>query len=200
VYPNDTTAPDGQGDSFEDVFAQLLQGSDQGAAHVFHRFAHRLAALSAPKLAGFRRKVDPEDVVQSVMRTFFRRAAGGEFELSSWDNLWALLAHITCCKTSNCVKHFLRQRRDAGRESEPGDGVSLDPVSLDPSPEDLAALTELLHAMLDPMPEDQREIVAHVLLGRKDEEVADLLGTAEEVVRTLRERFGKQLKRRHHLA
>ena len=38
---------------------------------------------------------DPEDVVQTVLRTYFRRAALGEFQIADSSDLWALLAKIT---------------------------------------------------------------------------------------------------------
>ena len=43
----------------------------------------------------FRRKEDPEDVVQSAFRTFYRRNAKGEFHIDSSVDLWRLLETIT---------------------------------------------------------------------------------------------------------
>jgi hypothetical protein len=63
------------------------------------RFASRLIALARAELdSRIRQKVDPEDVLQSVYKSFFRRHAEGEFDLDGWDRLWAVLATITINK------------------------------------------------------------------------------------------------------
>src|SRR5690242_9456367 len=56
--------------SFADLMARLRAGDDAAAAALFQRFATRLIALARGRLDGLvRRKVDPEDVVQSVFRS-----------------------------------------------------------------------------------------------------------------------------------
>ena len=57
-----------------ELMTQLRGGDQVVATHVFHRFAGRLVALSRSRLnLDLRRKVDPEDIVQSVFKSFFRR-------------------------------------------------------------------------------------------------------------------------------
>ena len=57
-------------------------GDAQAAEQLFTRYARRLTGLAeqhlSRKLAG---RLDGEDVVQSVFRTFFRRSAAGEFRI-----------------------------------------------------------------------------------------------------------------------
>jgi hypothetical protein len=70
-------------DSFRDVMARLAAGDQDAAARVFHRFAHRLVALAGARLGeNLRRKLDPEDVLQSVFRSCFSRHGGGEFSFT----------------------------------------------------------------------------------------------------------------------
>jgi hypothetical protein len=65
-----------------------LGGGDPAAAPAFDRFAHRLVARARARLdTRLRQKVDSDDVLQSVCRTFFRRCRGGEFSLGGWDGL-----------------------------------------------------------------------------------------------------------------
>ena len=48
-----------------------------------------LIGLARSHLGGvIRQKVDPEDVVQSVFRSFFQRNAQGNWNLDDWDSLW----------------------------------------------------------------------------------------------------------------
>src|SRR5438552_2680938 len=86
-------------ESFPDLMARLRAGDADAAARVFERFAHRLAALAQVHLDGrTRRLVDPEDVLQSVFRSFFARHADGQLDLADWDGLWALLVVLTLRK------------------------------------------------------------------------------------------------------
>ena len=87
------TAPDR---SFDDLMTRLRAGDDDAAAEVFRRFTHRLIGLARSRLDHLiRGKLDPEDILQSVYRTFFRRHARDGFDLGSWDSLWGMLTVIT---------------------------------------------------------------------------------------------------------
>jgi len=60
--------------SFAEFLARLHGGDDAAAQELFGRFAHQLIALALRHInAGLRHKVDPEDVVQSMYKSFFRR-------------------------------------------------------------------------------------------------------------------------------
>src|SRR6185295_15765908 len=64
--------------SFDDLMARLRTGDEAAAAEVFHRFTGRLIGLARRRLDHLvRPKVDAEDILQSVYRSFFRRSAGG---------------------------------------------------------------------------------------------------------------------------
>ena len=102
---------------------RLRGGDDRAAAEVFRRFTHRLIGLARSRLDHLiRRKVDPEDILQSVYRTFFRRYARGAFDLESWDGLWGMLTVITVRKCDYRRKFFRAACRDVqprGRRRRP---------------------------------------------------------------------------------
>src|SRR5262245_62341319 len=104
-------------DSFADLMARLRLAENAAAAELHARFVRRLVALAHARLEAVSpAKADPEDVVQSAFRSFFRRNQAGNFEISTWDSLWALLAMITVRKCSARRKWLGAQRRDAARE------------------------------------------------------------------------------------
>jgi hypothetical protein len=78
-----------------------------------------------------RRRVDPEDVVQSACRTFFRRASLGDFSLASKDDLWRLLLTITLNKVRMQARFHTRNRRNAAREQALPESASLQPAQWD---------------------------------------------------------------------
>ena len=101
----------------QDVLARLRAGDEQAAAEVFGRFAHRLVGLARQRLPkSLRGKEDPEDAVQSALKSFYVRYAAGQYELTSWDDLWGLLTRITAHKCGHRLERFHAARRDIRRE------------------------------------------------------------------------------------
>src|SRR5262245_17075717 len=104
-------------DDFQALMARLRAGDNAAAAEVFNRFAHRLIALARTQLAAvLRAKEDPEDVVQSVYRSFFCRQREGQFQIDNWDDVWGILTVITVRKCGRRLSYFRAARRDAQRE------------------------------------------------------------------------------------
>ncbi|TXT33426.1 MAG: DNA-directed RNA polymerase subunit sigma24 [Planctomycetota bacterium] len=159
----------------------VLESGSLGEAEVVRRYSERLLAFARTKLpANLARRVDPEDVVQSAYRSFFRRLKQGEFQFDEDHNVWQLLAAITFCKTQNLVKHHYRQKRDARRD-EPtpvSDGLR-DRV---PGPEDLAIFYESLESLLTGLPDNYRELVLLRLEGYSIAEIAQRVQRSQRTV------------------
>src|SRR5262245_5432615 len=97
--------------SFDEIMVRLRSGDNEAAARVFNKFVKRLIGLARSRLdKGLGRKVDPEDIVQSVYKSFFRRHAAGEFDFSNWDRLWGLLAVIAVRKCKRQMRAYRRAR------------------------------------------------------------------------------------------
>src|SRR5208283_1398140 len=66
-------------DSFSDLMAGLRAGDEAAAREIFDRFVRKLVKLAGAQFdAVLRRKVDPEDVVQSAYKSFFLRYGAGK--------------------------------------------------------------------------------------------------------------------------
>ena len=112
-------------DSFADLVVRLRAGAPDAAGEIFRRFARRLIGLARLHLdARLRQKIDPEDVMQSALKSFFIRHAGGAFDLDSWDSLWSLLTVITLRKCGHKLEHFQAACRDVRRETTPAPATS----------------------------------------------------------------------------
>ena len=96
--------------SLPDDFNKRLQaGDDEVASWIFQQFAQRLARLAAVNIGSkLRQRVDPEDILQSALRTFFRRAGQGDFKIDQSGDLWSLLARIVVMKS----RYHARIKRD----------------------------------------------------------------------------------------
>ena len=74
-------------------------GDGSAADEIFSRYMQRLAGLARHRLSDkMQRRVDPDDVVPSADRSFFRPAQDDRYELKRSGDLWRLLAAITMNK------------------------------------------------------------------------------------------------------
>jgi RNA polymerase sigma-70 factor (ECF subfamily) len=187
-------------DSFAELIAQLRAGDETAASLIFHHFARRLIALARSRLDGrLRQKEDPEDVVQSVFRSFFARTAEEEYQLESWDGLWGLLALITVRKCGRRVAHFRAARRDVGREARAADAVE-DPraeweaLARDPTPVEAAMLADAVEQLLADLSPRDRQIATLSLEGRTVPEISAQVGCTERTVYRVLERIRQHLE------
>src|SRR5262249_15594278 len=128
----------------EERWQRFIQGLRDGDSRIVTEFCgeygglmHELAERHlAP---GLRRRVGPEDVVQSACRTLLRRAKNGEFQLADSAGLWRLLCAITLTKIREQARFHLRKKRGLDQELHttalPGDSTAGDFHLVDPTPQ-----------------------------------------------------------------
>lgn len=173
--------------SFADLMARLRQGDQEAAAVVFRRFARRLIGLARTHLDGrLRRKVDPEDVLQSAFRSFFVRQADGQFDLAGWDSLWSLLALITLRKCGRQAELFRTGFRDVGRELDlagEADDSHWQALSADPNPAEAAILAETVEQLMKALPGvRERQMLELSLQGYSLQEISGQVSRSERTV------------------
>jgi RNA polymerase sigma-70 factor (ECF subfamily) len=182
-------------DSFLMLMARLKASDDTAAGDLFQRYAARLMGIARLQIAArLRHKVDPEDVVQSVFKSFFLR--NERFQVQNWDSLWGLLTLITVRK---CIKHIEREqaaRRDARREVSLTTKNNEDWPLVDraPLPEEGAMLAEVMEELLGGFDPDDRAVLELSLQGHGAIEISARLGRAERTVRRLREQAKSRLQ------
>jgi RNA polymerase sigma-70 factor (ECF subfamily) len=188
-------------DSFDDLMARVRAGDEAAASQLFHRFASRLIALARGRLdALVRQKVDPEDVVQSVFKSFFLRHAEGQWDLGGWEGLWALLTVLTVRRCGRHAAHYRRASRDVRREAAPRDGEN-EPLAVcaalarEPSPAEAAELADTLGELLTSLDQRDRDIVVFSLQGYETAEVAARAGCSQRSVQRVLQWVRSRLER-----
>ncbi|MDA1049161.1 MAG: ECF-type sigma factor [Planctomycetota bacterium] len=107
-------------ETFRDVYARLTEGSQAASAEVFERYARRIIGLARRRLdERLQGKEEPDDILQSVLRSFFVRQRDGKFDLNNWDGLWALLATITARKCNRRLEYWNAEKRNVAQEIHP---------------------------------------------------------------------------------
>jgi RNA polymerase sigma-70 factor (ECF subfamily) len=192
-----------QFESFDRLMNRLREGDGDAAEAVVQRLSSRLNRVARTHLETWvRRKVDPEDIIQSVFRSFFTRCEAGRFDLASWDELWGLLVVIAARKCVNSAEFFGAKCRNATAETAflswvdgVGQGERYPAVDPGPSPFEVAALRETVEQLLEGLDGEDRAAVELSLQGYTTREISERLGLAERTVRRLRERLRHRLER-----
>ena len=127
-----------------------------------------------------RRAFDPEDISQSVLRSFFTRLALGQYELDQPRKLIRLLEAMARNKVASQAHKAQVRRRD---ETDP-DGIGgREPT--DPSPESwrIVAGQDLLDAVRSRLTDDERLLSDRRVQGRAWSEIAVEMGSTPEALR-----------------
>lgn len=186
-------------DSFTALMERLRSGEDAAAQEVFQRFAGRTVALARRRLhPRLMHRADPEDVAQSVFKSFFVRHRAGKLEVGSWNSLWSLLTLLTLRKCADRAEYLRAERRDVGREASAPEGRDAPwQLALDrePLPQEAAILAETVEQLFRAADADERPVLELSLQGYAAAEISLRLGRALRTVQRLRERIRKRLER-----
>ena len=175
------------------IVSRLEAATDSAAADVDEQYRGRLCRLVECEMnRRFRRKEDPEDVVQSAFRTFYRRNAQGEFHIDSAVDLWNLLATITWHKLLKHVETFAAGKRDPNREEYPeGDDLR----GRVPTPEEAATAADLMEKSLAGLDETYVQVLHLRLQNCTEEEIAAALGCSRGRVHSKLNHIRKRLQK-----
>lgn len=168
-------------------------GDEAAARELVDRYAGQLVELARRRISQrLASRVDPEDVVQSVFRTFFGRVKAGQFEFHERDDLCKLLVRITVHKTLRQVHFHQAAKRDPRHETgqnDEGQERIMEILARDPTPEEAVAFVDQLEHFLDRLQPQERQVLELRLQGYSSDEIARELGTYDRQVRRVVERI-----------
>src|SRR5262249_44762029 len=149
-----------------------------------------------------RQRIGPEDVVQSVFRSFFRRQAAGQWHAATWRHLWSLLATITVRKCRRQNRRAHAPPPDVPPEVHPQPPRTHPrpfraPPSPEPTPEEAAVLAELVEQLLTGLTGPEREVVRLTLQGEAIPAIAEQVGCSRRKVYRVQEQLRDYLQRLH---
>lgn len=171
---------------------RLLAGEETAANEMWQRYSARLVALASQRLhPRLRSRMDADDIVQSVMRSFFFRLHEGHWELRNWSSLWGLLSLMVLRKCSHHLAAQTGPQRDIQLELQiADDGAAVGDArvlfSREPDPQQVALLVESVDSLLCLLDDVDRTIVELILAGYSTTDVATRLGCS---VRTVQRRI-----------
>lgn len=173
---------------FRSFATRLKQGDDDAAVELVKRYARRLHSLAAQRMSRMLRvKVDPEDVLQSVLISFFVQMRDGKFDFESSQALRGLLAMMVVRKCSRYASHYKTLRRDLSKEvwhqpSLPGAQRIDNSLSREPSPNETTDAMDAFEHWLRDLDEQSRQILCALLEGKTTATIAMELGCSQRTV------------------
>ena len=163
--------------SFTDFIRRIRAGDEQVAVELVRRYepAIRREVRFRLRDTRLRRLFDSMDVCQSVLGSFFVRAASGGYDLDQPEQLLKLLVAMTRNKLANQARQQHRQRRDQRRLTACS-SESLETADDAASPSEQVAGRELLHEFRQRLSAEERQLADLRSEGFAWSEVAARLG------------------------
>jgi RNA polymerase sigma-70 factor (ECF subfamily) len=173
--------------SFPDLIRRLRAGEEAAATELVRRYEPTIRRAVRVRLhdARLRRLFDSLDVCQSVLASFFVRAALGQYELNTPEQLLKLLATMARNKLADHAKQHRAQCRDY-RRAEEEDGPGREVAAPGASPSQQVAAQDLLQEAQRRLSAEERRLWELRQQGWEWTEIArELNGTAEALRKQL---------------
>ncbi len=185
-----------EAETFQTLITKVRAGDEAAANELVRRYEPMVRRAARVRLTDPRlgRVLDSMDICQSVMASFFVRAALGQYDLNTPDQLMRLLATMARNKLANQAHGQRAQRRDA-RRVDPGGLERGDIAARDATPSRQVAARELLDAARQRLGADELRLIERRQDGQDWAAIAAAEGGTPEA---LRKRLSRAVDRVAH--
>ncbi|QEH37687.1 RNA polymerase sigma factor [Aquisphaera giovannonii] len=179
--------------AFEELIRRVRAGDPAAAEELVRTYEPAIRRAVRFRLADARlgTLLDSMDICQSVLASFFVRAASGQYELESPEQLLGLLTAMARNKLASESRRQHAQRRDTRRVSA-ADGAAEMVADPDDSPSTVVAARDLLQEVRRRLSPDERRLLEMRNQGSEWTAIAASLGGGAEA---LRRRLSRALDR-----
>src|SRR6267142_483063 len=182
--PFPRSAPMPEASEFQDLIRRVRAGDEQAATELVRSYEPAIRRAVRIRLADTRlaRAFDSMDICQSVMASFFVRAALGQYELDAPEQLLKLLATMARHKLADQVDKERAECRD-NRRVEEGSADTREVVTSATSPSRQVAARDLLAEVQRRLSPEERRLVDMRNQGLEWTAIAAELGGSPEALR-----------------
>jgi RNA polymerase sigma factor (sigma-70 family) len=182
--------------SFRDLIRRVRVGDEAAAAELVRRFEPSIRRMVRVRLRDSRldRHFDSRDICQSVLASFFVRAALDQYQLDEPRQLLNLLAAMARNKLVNQVHRQQAACRDYRREEPAGDDIQ-EVMAPGPSPSRQLTVHELLQEARRRLSPEERRLLEFREQGCEWADIAAALGGSSEA---LRKKLARAVERISH--
>ena len=171
-----------------EIVARAREGDDAAASALFERYVARLIDLAEARIfKKLGRRLDAEDIVQSVYRSFFLHLRQGRYELRASGDLWRLLATMAVRKVHRQARTHTAEKRAIYREDSvfarsDANWLQPDAFAREPSPDVVLEIIDELEHMYALRSPAQRQIVELRLRNYSIAEISRMARVSERTV------------------
>jgi RNA polymerase sigma factor (sigma-70 family) len=164
--------------AFTEFIQRIRTGDDQAAEELVRRYEPLIRREVRQRILDKRlnRAFDSMDVCQSVLASFFVRAATGEYDLDEPQQLIRLLVTMARNKLASKARLEHRQQSDNRRVTMTDPMAMNQLADVQPSPSEILSRRELLARMRTSLTDEEREIADLRGQGLAWEQIAERLG------------------------
>jgi RNA polymerase sigma-70 factor (ECF subfamily) len=175
------------------LLRRLRGGCQDAATTLYLRYAHRLRALVKSQCStALARRVEPDDIVQSVFHRFFKRVCQGHYDVPQGEELWGLFLVMALNKIrSEETFHRADKRNLQLTQAIPAD---LPDTTRHQDDASYALLQGTLMEVLDQLPVSQRQMVELRIQGHAIDEIARQTGRSKRTVERNLQEIRRQLR------
>lgn len=186
-------------DSDHSLLQRLRAGQQDAATQLYVRYARRLRGLArnqcSADLAG---RVELDDIVQSVFKSFFRGVNQGHYNVPVGEELWQLLLVIALNKIRALGNYHHAAKRDV-RATMGGDGLDEEQINgHEPDAVPLTFLQLVIDETVECLPPAHKQMVQLRIEGYEVAEIAARTHrskrSVERSLQEFREKLAKVLK------
>src|SRR3954447_3089280 len=169
---------------FQDLIGRIRAGDEAAAAELVRTYEPAIRRAARVRLSDsrLRRLFDSMDICQSVLASFFVRAALGQYELKRPEQLLKLLVDMSRKKLVDRAREQGAARRDY-RRAQGGGQEAGDLVASGPSPSQDVAARELLQEFRKRLSQDERHLADQRASGRDWAQISAEHGGSPDALR-----------------
>ncbi|HYV37834.1 MAG TPA: sigma-70 family RNA polymerase sigma factor [Gemmataceae bacterium] len=183
---------DGREISDNSLLRRLRLGSEDAATQLYIRYAQRLRALAKAKASpALTRRVDIDEIVQSVFGSFFRGANNGYYDVPVGEELWKLFLVIALNKIRAKGAYHRAAKRDM-RVTQGGQFLE-ECLETDQDSAALSFLRLTIEDALEQLPPQHRQMMTLRIEGCEVAEIAERTGRSKRTVERVLQEARKKL-------
>lgn len=177
------------------LLVRFRRGEQDAATALYMRYARRLASLARKQTSvELATRFDPEDVVQSVFRTFFRRASQGLYDVPAGEELWRLFLVISLHKIRELAAFHRAAKRDVATTTGSADLERSLKYEVGRDDTALGALQQVIDELLGELPATQKQIVELRIAGHDVDSIVQQTQRAKRTVERTLQQFRQRLR------
>ena len=176
------------------LLRRLRAGQKDAATQLYFRYVHRLRGLARSQCsADLARRVELDDIVQSIFKSFFRGVNQGHYDVPVGEELWKLLLVIALNKIRALGNYHHAAKRDVRLTAGSEDINENRAHGQEPDSMPFTFLQMVIEETVERLPEPHKQMVLLRIDGYEVAEIAARTHRSKRTVERVLQEFRQEL-------